>query len=613
MRKVVNTKQFLYVSPLSEDGKFHLPLPVPGIENQLRVEVQRLCTYLPVPDQSDVQYECTSHNDSPKDASSVKKMEINSEFLLSNDYCFNKYFQNLRKDNEFDSSIQKIYEGMWDEEECNPLDMFNYRTVQENQRNMINDIYNYFQSHDVVIFIEYGLHMNANARCLSMKSLKPSQPENDVRSPCYGMKNFQSCIYGFDVNFKFIVSETYPDVLNTNLWLKLTNEMSDTKQDFSINDMIRYSLLNFGGYELFRMPSTANISIKRQGYGFLIQFPELDTYLSLTVTAGRLPYVIDNLDNNEILLSDRDYEDKPNQRIVVMRKTGSLLRPEPGEYQLEVYNTLNRYFNEDRYGDNHIRGTRMIRNSWNLDLDFIFDCPLSTEPLCDMYRYGLNNMLPTYGGFSLIYWMFFETMYYVGALKYDIKNFFITPTSLMNFIAGNAFPYEVCHAMYPFHLNDKRERLNPMSYLVNPEFNTFIRLLFMVVKRNRSRSDRIKDVLRESHLVIGVDLSLGSEKLIINDKKLTSGNLQQTYFQSAEEFPNSETTIGQGSNFSVVKTRRNIVITDPFSSTVNLNTNVINPVIRFQFYGYDETLKKKKVKFDRDDKIIIKGQFQWLS
>lgn len=608
----VTQQPFLYISPLSEDGSFDLPLPHFSVENSLRVEVQRLCTYLPVPDQDN---DANRTKSTVKDKALVKKLELNTDYLIGDSYCFKKYFDTLKESKGgFDASVTDIYQGMW-VEGCDPFKMFDPRIPPETSREtyMLNDIYNYFQTMDVVLFLEYGLHMNTNSRVASMKSLRNSQPPNDPRNLNFGLKNFQACVYGFNVNYKFVASETHPDISNSYFWTKLTNEVEEFGSDFSILDMIRYAFVDFGGYEFFKLPTTANFSLKRQGYGLLLQFPELDTFLCLTVTAGRLPYVVDSFDDNSITLSDRDYADvNPSQRFAVLRKTESLLRPEVGEYQLEYYSTLNRYLNRDYHKDSHSLSTRLNKQEVDLNIDFIFDCPLNTEPMCDVKRYGLSNMLPVHGGFSLIYWIFFVSLYYVGALRYEMKNFFVTPNLLMNFIGGNALPYDVGHAMYPYH-RDADTDLNPMPFLVNPEVQTFLRILFMIVKRNRSFSERVKDVLSQSHMVIGVEMFLGHEKLVINNATFVRDYIQQAYFQSAEEFPSLEIDSSQGSMMTIVKSKRNIVITDPFTSTVNLNTNILKPIIQLKFYGYDETLKRKSVTFSKGDKIIIKGQFVWLS
>lgn len=611
---LLNQKPFLYISPLSENGEFSIPLPVSGIQNALRLDVQRLCTYLPVPDQSKSRYLCEKVVSSLKNDRSVRKLEINPDQFLNDAYCFQKYFEALRVNkNQDDNSIKEIYEGVWSENNCNPLNMFDDRKLSDERlANNINSIYNYFFANDVVIFVEYGLHMNMNSRCNSVKSVTKALPIDEYRNQCYGMKSFQMIAYGFNVGFKFVISETQPDITNSYLWCKLTNEVFDTSDDFNIFDMIRYALLDFGGYELFRMPSTVNFTIKRQGYGFLLNFPDLETYLSVTVTAGRLPYVVNQFNNNEVRLKDRDYDEEVSQKIVVMRKTQSLLRPESGEYSAETYIVPSNYFLRDFYDDKHMRSTRIEQFTNTLEIDFIFDSALSTEPLCDVNRYGLSALFPVYGGFSLYFWMFFFTLYYVGLLKVEINKFFITPTALMNFVAGNAFGYDIIHGMFPFHI-EGLDRLNPMKYLVNPESNTFFRLLFLTIKRNRSVGSRMTDVLKESFLVIGLDMYLGSQKLLVNGSTFVTDYLQQTYFQSAEEFPNIEINSSDASAITLVKSRRNIVMSDSFSTTVNLNTNVINPVIKLQFFGYDESLKKKIIKFEKGDKIIIKGQFQWLS
>lgn len=614
----LNRKPFLYIEKLTEDGSFSIPLPSPPLNNNMRIEVQRLCTYLPVPDQDNKHELCSGEGElvSKISESNVRKLEINSNYGVSV-YNYDAYFSSLkRKLTGMDNSIKTIYEGMWDENDSvDPLNMFNDRRVDDIRiTNIINDMYNYFKNNDFVLLLEYGLYLNAKARCNTMKSVRSIQPTNDVRTLNYGMKNFQTCAYGFNVGFKYVASETQPDTSNSYFWTKLTNEIFDTPSDYSLMDMIRYALLDFGGYELLRIPSTANFAIRRQGFGFIIQFLELDTFLSLTVTAGRLPYIIREFDDNKISLEDRDYLTlTKSQSVCVLRKTASRVRPEAKEYTVEYATTLSKYYNEDRYRDNRARGTRLRVFAKPLLLDYIYDSALSTEPLFDMYRYGLNTLLPVYGGLSLFHWIFYSSFYYVGVLNIDIDRFFITPMMIMNMIAGNLFPYQITHAMYPYHIESETSQ-NPMFYLLNPELQNFIRLVYLLVKRDRNVSERAHDVVSKSFDVIGLDMELSGEKLIINgDLYKPDSSLLQTYFQSIEEYPNTELS-GQNAPFvALVSSKKNIIITDPFSTTISFSTNKINPRVGLRFVAYDESLRKKSIKFTQGDKVMIKGQFIWSS
>lgn len=606
----ITSKPFLYVSELNTDGEFEMPLPtshVPG----LNIEISRVVTYLPLPDQSDSQCACLESNRESKNVSGiVKKLDLNPAQVFSPTYNVDTFFEACRVQDNSDTSVRHIYKNMWNEVKCDPMKMFDNMLSGQN---LINNIYSYFKTSDVVIFLEYGLHMNMSSRIRGIRTLSGTQPNKDIKSRGYAMQNYQMSIYGFDVNFKFSSAETQPDVTNSYFWNKFTNETFDSKNDHSIMDMIRYSLFDFGGFEFFRMPSTVNFSIRRQGYGFLIQFPDLDTFLCVTVTAGRLPYVVDSFSDNAIILNDRDgYEPVPSQPIVVLRKTESVLRPDPGEYETEVYTVLNKNYRRDFSGDKISLDTKYFRTVKDLDIDFVFDCPLVTEPLCDVFRYGLSTLLPIYGGMARYFWIFYAALYYAGHFKkIAIDEFFATPTLLMNFAAGNMFDYDIMHAMYPYHV-EGIIRSEPIVYLCNPEKSTFYRLMTMMVRRNRSYEDRVRDVLMESHVVIGLDVRYGFHKLLVNSSSFLESEIQQVYLQSAEEFPNSEQTLTQSGTLTIVKTRRNIVINDTFFVQLGKTTNLINEKLRLRFFGYDENLRKKKVKFSSGDKVIIKGVYRYL-
>lgn len=587
---------FLNVCSLNENGEFTLKVPFSPTERKVSLEVSKLNTYLPLPEQN--KENVCNAKEKPSRSLDVKKLEVDSNMLFNRKYGFRSHYSVLGRKNPKD---EDIIETMWFKDNT-PLNMFNGKKM--------NYMYNYFKSSDVVVYVEYGLYMNTNARLASMKAIKVTQPQISgiEGSPsCHGMKNYHSVMYGFNVGFEFKASETYPDLSNSYFFSKFASETYSLTNDYGLVDMLTYAIYDIGGNELYRMPDSKSFTIRREGYSVFIHFVESENFLHLVFTAGRLPYVLqpEDLSKSTITLKDRDFDVSYEQNVLIMRRTESVLKSSKDEYEMRLFRTLNtRYKVPDDFADERMRSTEInVTNKMCTD-EFVFDCTIGAHPLFDTYKYGFNNMLPTYGGFSLFYWLYFYFTFLTSELNLDIDQCFCTPTSLMNFVAGNLLPYDVMHGFYPMKNPDDGQT---MTYLVNPPLKTFIRFLDILISRNRTLDKKIHDVRNDVGDVITLELQNSIPKLYINDNNYSYKNIQQVYNFTIENYPVVE--MANGFFVSYTQPRKPIILEEPFSCVLNALSNNINNNVQFRFYGYDEKGNKYVLKFSKGDKVMIKGVF----
>lgn len=589
-------RDFLHIGPLDENGNFSIPLPFGASQRSLVVEVKYLHTYQPLPEQPDP--ELTS----PviKDPARVRKMQVEPKNLPSNNYNVLKYTSFLGSDPA--DKVKDWFEQMGD------VYRMGYEKIIDPDK--INCVYTEMSSFDVVIFMEYGMYYNKPAR---IKSVSASN-RTGVEKAGYGCCAFTCQVYGFNVGFKFNSSETVPDLTTTYSFTKLVNELLDTQSDCGINDMIRFALLDFGNYQLFKVPELGSTTINREGYGFMVIFNELDTYLCCTVTAGRLPYVLTDF---SVTGRDSDYSDLEfKQNCMILRKTRSILVPEKNEYSLNIctcpYNRWNRYpRNKDgTFIDNQYIDVSDLRiKEYLLNNDYIFDCAMISEPIFDITRSGLSLMLPIYGGFNVWYSAFFYYLYYGCHWNIPVEECFITSNSLMYFWAGTDFGMKVSHFLNPHERSEKK--FEGIIYnLVNPLYNLeFDRIVTVACRRKREFNDRINELRRGGFFVVGLNLEFAGAKFILGKDKYYEYPLIQTYSQSVEEYPGPENKINGRFSFPAIP-RRPIVIEDGFSFThTPFTTVILKNEMRFQFVGLDINAEVKPMKFAKGDKIMVKGKF----
>lgn len=582
-------KDFLSVTTLSSKGEFKLTLPVNLGQKQVLLEVKQLSTRLPVPKQK------ADDLDEFESIQNYKCVKLDPQNLLSEKYGYLTYLRALERSGE--SYVKTLVE----EFNSTTNDFANAFDAET-----INSLYNEVKDYDVMVFLEYGMYLNTASR---LKLINSHKTQGSMNSINHGMHSFSSSIYCYDVGFKFDINETGVDPNESFMWNVFTNEHLSSKNDYGIRDMIKHALFDFGGRELSKFPLTNVVTLKREGYGFMLHFIESETYLSCSVVSGKFPYVVTENDFSNYLLNltDRDYEGfSSSQTVIVMRKTRTRVLPEDNEYTYRSERCGCKNFSTG----NKFRSTSAVKTEGPVKSDLLFDCPFNTQPFYDVFRNGVSTLLPPYGGFSLIYSMYFDYLYCVNFENIDSTRFFITPVSLFYFIMGTGVKYRVVHGMFSGEMIDEKYVFKSVYNYINPEYNEFNRLIDFQVHRNRSERSKLNDVLDGDYMII-LEVLYGGTKFYINDDGFSEKKILQNYLYFLEEYP-SRDSLGGSVSYYPALSGKPIFMDQPFTFVVNPRTTVLPSVIRFKFLRIDDLGKIREINFETNDVVSLKGSLKLL-
>lgn len=582
-------KNFVFVSPLSVSGEFALPLPKFAPRNSLAVQVSNLLTYNPLPYQRTFLKDDKSYR--------VFKMDLDTSRLPSDEYSSQDFYKRLK--DTTDRKLEDVIDNMYDnEKEC--ISLFDAKKV--------NSFYRAFEDYDVVLLLEYATYLNTNSRLVVLQKHSASDMEK-----CFAWRSYEAAAYGFNLGYEYDSVDNTLGTLGETVWTKFSNRFIDVPGDYGINAMIRYAVMDFGGFQCHRIPDPTPTVVKRNGFGFYVVFDKLGTCLVCTVIAGRLPYIIeknDMLDPNLSLL-DRDYDFTLNQPVMVLRNTKSRLAVDAEEYVVDAVTSGFEKFRKN-FAETGSRNSEFSSFTKSLSSDFLFDCPLGADPLMDELRNGLNLINVTYGGFALWYLAYLCYFYYVGIKGARDRNFFMTPIMLMNYFCGTLYSDAYVHGMYPHQEDGKGGyKKDKMYYLCNPRFNRAERLCSLNVYRKRSEAEKLNDLRsfdRETLCVV-LETVFGGKKYVLSKYEGYERALVQVYPVSLEEMPVPDVN-QMGVVTYAAKVMKPIVFEEPFSFVYAPDTNVLyKNEIRFKFRKLDERGIISDMRFSEGDKVMIKGSF----
>lgn len=522
--------------------------------------------------------------------------------LFDDEYCYDAYYSETQYETAYDVGSPSYKLQLMNNGKCDFFNIFN--------SSKWNEVYNRVSNYDVMIFLEYGLFLN---NCSRLKVMNDKTRKDT--SVNHGMHSYSCEIYCYDVGFRFNYPETGSDVNSSFQWTQFTDNVLSSKNDYGIRDMICHALYVFGSREVTRFPLTNMVSVKREGFGFFLNFLESNTFLCCTVVCGRFPYVIPST----IRLKDRDYEDfAPEQGLLVMRRTGSRLSCSEGEYEF-LYETVPAldYKAEVGNGNSVKRVTSTLHTVFVPEGEMIFDCPLNFAPVMDTRRNGVSIMLPAYGGFSVLYALYFHYFYSLYNSSFDrrvsLDTFFVSPTSLFNFMCGTSFPYVASHAMYSVYRAEGETAFAANSRMeegVNPRTDDFVRVLDCFSVRSRDLSKKTEDGFPPAFVIV-LELEEGPLKYYINDSGYTLRNLLQTAFPYLDDYPVRENVAA--THFYVLNPGGKPVYMDkPFSFVVRSRRQVVPNVITLRFSHVDRRGRFKPFRPDPNDAVVIKGSFMRL-
>lgn len=585
----MNRTDFLAHARLTVDGKFELNLPSnvkPG-GNSL-IQIDHLNTALPFRGEY-FRSLCSDECDKCEEADQenyVLRLDFDSNFLFSTAYNFEVYHKSLDREGYYNT--EEMLKQMWISDEA-VYGMFDDLKLSK--------IYEKVNDYDVLFLTEYGLSLNDTAR------LKLVRKEQDVT----GMVSLKSMIYGFHYGFKYSGVSTLSE--NSSGWVKISDDVLRYYSDHHIGDMLRFLLDDFGGGELFNKPDVDVILSRREGYGFLLMFPEKGTFLSVTVVAGLFPYVLSDVDfpNNKLTLIDRDYDDlEVKQSVCELRSTNSKYHT-TADYCVSVSLSRARDFDVDGGLNYKTRTYRLSRKK--IKNSFLFDCPFAFQNLSQFEGRYVSMQLPIYGGFGIIYAIY---MYYIF-YKYFRNNekVFVTPQGLMTFLSGVEVFYTVSHGMFPHEKVDGEYVDRKIYNLINPELRVFRRIMDLRIFREYDEGKQFIETMGGKVTAVVLMTDNSPAKMLLSDDDMKSARVVQTYFNLLEKYPEKSRNVFLHSVTYEDNFLKPIVIEKQFTFQPFVGETIQPAVVKFHFAGVHADGTIKRLRFFEGDYVIMKGSVVW--
>ncbi len=613
---------FIANCKLNENGEFQIQIPAESRNKPLIVQIKSINTILPFNFKNEGTL-CSDYSESTSNDSKVEILRIQPDFLpFFDNYTSRNFMNSVPTTTASEDRLRKNFSAA-----------FNYSFIESKINKLsidkifnadaINNIYNKFNEFDVVIFAEYGVSLNYSGR---LKSTTFTNNETFVtadKEVNNGIRSMDSRIYGFKLGFKFIQYYTSPYLEPSVLSHQFMSNLFENDEDkFGFYDMIRFVLSDIGEYEWFAQPDVNQYQFRREGYGLYIFFEKLGTYLQLTFTAGALPYVITEEDFpniNSVNLPDRDYGDiSLTQNLCILRETKSRLASSPGEYLMSYSFTQgDSYFKQDKPFFRSFQPE--IKNVMKLLNNYIFDSPISFQPLFDIMRNGNFLNLPVYGGITPYLSMFYAFNFFThhnfeNQVARDESFFFLTGTGFMNFLSGNFTNFVTTNGFYPFTKNSDGtyDEDTVRKNVLNPELkgNDFIRVSFIQILRNRSYGKKISDLLKNSVSAVGLLVkNIDSKYLLTGQSKFdTQIGCVEVIPTIADYYPVRDLT-----NFNMINLLppepKPLFSDKPFQFYFQPYFNSFKDIINFKFCAFNTEGEILKVKFEENDEVVLKGTF----
>lgn len=611
---------FIAITDLSTEGEFNVEVPPDCRNKDLIVQVKTLATELPF-DFNNCGSICEENDEPIFENEEVSVMRLRpGDLPFSSNYTSDIFMAEAKKiTTSTENRLKKNLDLAFSYAISNPNNPLSIDMCFDNV--YLNKIYENFHMKDVVIFAEYGVSLNYTGRLKSTHFTNKETKITNIEEVNNGVRCMDARIYGFNLGFKFMRHSTIPFLDNTVLSQQFLPQLfdSETEREYGFYDMLRYVISDIGEYEWFGQPDISQIQMRREGLGVYIFFEKTGTYLTLTFTAGALPYVLipgDIPGVDFVVLKDRDYSDiSLPQKILVMRPTLSKLSANDGEYTLDLsYARGDNFYKKLEESDAPPR-FRCFENKVKhipIDSDIVFDCPISFQPLFDLERNGNYLSFPIYGGLMPYLNIFYAYLFFTSEAKISKERFFLTGTGFFNFLSGNITTFYVMNGFYPFEKKEGVLVKNFRVNLMNPQLKgeKFVRLQFMQIFRNLSYTQKVKSILEHKITSLGILVKYTDMKNF-----LTSNGRNDSKIDCVEMIPTVTDyyPIRDFANFNFIPfippESKPLYTDKPFQFRFQPSMSTMKDVIQFRIVGLNNKGEIVKACFAEGDKVMMKGSF----